>query len=837
MLPDKEVKKKFKAVASKEPDKYYATRVLKSKGFERKKCTCNTYFWTAQPSRKVCGDPACSGGFTFLKEKPAKNKMDYVQAWKAFSKMFKEKGYTPIPRYSVVARWRDDTDFVQASIYDFQPYVVNGEIDPPANPLVVPQFCLRFNDVDNVGVTMAHNTGFVMIGQHAFNTKDEWDQDKYFTDLLEWFTDGMGISKEDLVLHEDAWAGGGNFGPCMEFFSHGVELANQVYMLYEQTEEVDKELKLKVLDMGMGHERIAWFTQGKGTMYDAAFPSVVKKLIERTKVDYDEGFIEKFIPFASYLNLDESEDIDASWKRVASELGLSAGELKEKLLPVSAMYSVAEHSRSLLVALSDGALPSNVKGGYNLRVILRRALQFIDKYSWDIDLADVCEWHAEYLKPVFPELSENLGHVRKILGVEKKKYEESRERSRKLVDKLVGKGSVGTDKLVELYDSHGVSPEFVKKIGESKGVKISVPDNFYALVSERHEAKDTDTKTGKQEKVDMGDLPGTKALYFDHYDLVLFKANVLKIKKKDKEHSYVVLDQTAFYPTSGGQVHDKGKIGGCEVVDVFKQGNLVIHEVRNVSFKETDKVECRIDFDRRMQLAQHHTATHILTGSSKRVLGNHVWQAGAAKTMEKSRLDITHYDQLSDEEVKKIEDLANRVVMDNIPVYKSFMKRNVAEAKYGVRIYQGGAVPGRNLRIVNIEGFDVEACGGTHLDITGDVGSIKIIKTSKIQDGVVRLEFVAGPAAEKFFEEERKIIREARDLLECKDKQIPGRAAELFEKWKKARKGKLESFSFESEEEYEGDIVKRTSELLRTQPSYIISTIKRFKDDIKKKLG
>ncbi len=834
MLPDKEVKKKFKLVASQDPDKYYATKVLKAKGFERKKCSCKTYFWTAEKSRNKCGDPSCSGGFTFLKKKPAKNKMDYVQVWTRFSKLFKEKGYTPIPRYSVVARWRDDTDFVQASIYDFQPYVVNGEIDPPANPLVVPQFCLRFNDVDNVGVTMAHNTGFVMIGQHAFNNEKEWDQDKYFTDLLDWFTEGLGLDKKEVVLHEDAWAGGGNFGPCMEFFSHGVELANQVYMLYEQTEEGDKELKLKVLDMGMGHERIAWFTQGKGTMYDAAFPTVVKKLIEKTGVDYEEEFIGNFIPFASYLNLDEAEDIEKSWGKVAKELGVSVKELREKLLPVSAMYSVAEHSRSLLVALSDGALPSNVKGGYNLRVILRRALQFIDKYSWDVDLGDVCEWHAEYLKPVFPELSKNLEHVRKIIGVEKQKYLESKERGGKLVDKVVKKGNVDVKKLVELYDSHGVNPEFVRSVAKKHSVKVKVPDNFYALVSERHEAREQSTQTKKKDKIEFGDVPGTKALYYEHYDLVLFKANALRIISKDKSISYVVLDKTAFYPTSGGQVHDIGSINGCEVVNVFKQSNIIVHEVKDVSFKETDKVECEIDFDRRLQLAQHHTATHILTGSARRVLGDHVWQAGAAKTLEKSRLDITHYDQLSDEEIKKIEDLANKVVRDNLPVYTSFMKRNVAESLHGVRIYQGGAVPGKDLRIVDIQGFDVEACGGTHLNITGDVGSIKIIRTSKIQDGIVRLEFVAGAAAEKFFEEERKIIKEAKKLLDCAEKQVPSRASELFEKWKKAKKGKLKDFKLESDAEYEGDIIKKTSEILRTQPSFIISTIKRFKEDIKK---
>ena len=833
MLPDKQVKKKFKKVFSEDPDKYYATSILKQEGFKRYSCSkCGIKFW-AHKERETCGDPSCSGGFTFLSNNPAKHKMDYVQVWKKFSELMAKKGYTPIERYSVVARWRDDTDFVQASIYDFQPYVVNGEVEPPANPLVVPQFSLRFNDIDNVGVTMSHNTGFVMIGQHAFMKKEDWNQPKYFKDLVDWFIEGVGLDKDELVFHEYAWAGGGNFGPCMEIFSRGVELANQVYMLYEQTPEGDQELKLKVLDMGMGHERVAWFSQGKGTMYDAAFPTVIKKMIERTKVDYDQDFINKYLPYGSYLNIDETEDVAGTWKFVAEKLEMKMDVLRKKLLPLSAMYSVAEHSRSLLVAISDGALPSNVKGGYNLRVILRRALQFIDEYSWKLDLFEVCEWHAEYLKPIFPELSKNLPHVKKILDVEKKKYLEGQERNKKIIEKIIQK-EVAVEKLVELYDSQGISPETVRKEAKKLGKEIIVPDNFYSLVSERHEQAEQKTQTVKEEKLDLEGINSTQVLYYDHFDLVDFKAHILKvISTKNPETKYLVLDQSAFYPTSGGQIHDIGTINKHEVVNVIKQGSIIIHEVKGKDFKETETAICKIDFDRRLQLAQHHTATHILTGSARKILGDHVWQAGAAKTVEKSRLDITHYEQLTDAEINEIEDLANTVVKENRPVFKSFMKRNVAEAKYGVRIYQGGAVPGKELRIININDFDVEACGGTHLDLTGDVGSIKIIKTSKIQDGVVRLEFLAGAAAEKYFEKEREIIRTAKELLLCEEKQIPTRALELFENWKKSKKGKLDSKELKSKEEFSGDVIQKTAEVLKTQPEHIIKTLQRFKQEIK----
>ena len=177
MIPDREIKKIFREKASKEPDSFYATGILKEEGFRRGKCTnCGKHFWATTGS-KVCGDPACSGGFRFFDSPPAKKRLSYIEVWQEFAKHFKKLGYTPIERYPVVARWREDTDFVQASIYDFQPFVVSGEVEPPANPLVVPQFCLRFNDIDNVGITGAHYTGFVMIGQHAFMPPKEYDQE------------------------------------------------------------------------------------------------------------------------------------------------------------------------------------------------------------------------------------------------------------------------------------------------------------------------------------------------------------------------------------------------------------------------------------------------------------------------------------------------------------------------------------------------------------------------------------------------------------------------------------------------------------------------------------
>ncbi len=837
MVSDKEIKKQFKKTASQHPEKYYAVSVLKEQGFSRRQCACGTWFWSVT-GQKHCGDPVCAGGFGFFGTSPAKKKMDYLQAWQEFSNLFKKLGYTPIDRYPVVARWRDDTDFVQASIYDFQPYVVSGEVKPPAKKLVVPQFCLRFNDIDNVGITGAHYTGFVMIGQHAFVTEQEWDQAQYFQDIHAWLTQGLGLPNNEITFHEDAWAGGGNFGPCMEFFSRGLELGNQVYMLFENTPSGSKPLNLRVLDMGMGHERNAWFTQGTATSYETTFPTVCSKLFHATGIDTtkkDKDFIQRFLPYSSYLNVDEVEDINKTWNFVANKLDVATAELKKKILPLAALFSVGEHSRSLLFALNDGALPSNTAGGYNLRVILRRALSFIDANGWNLDLPTVCEWHAVYLKPLFPELGENLENVRTILDVEKNRYETTKQKTRSLVLGFIEKKeALTTDKLVELYDSNGIAPALVREEAAQVGISVPVPDNFYALVAERHAQLEQEHATIKKEQLPLNDLPDTKALYFSDWRKVTAQGKVLRII-----NTAVVLDQTVFYPTSGGQLHDTGTVGGHRVIDVFKQGGKIVHVLDHLPthFVEGETIECVVDRERRTQLAQHHTATHLVSAAARRILGPHINQAGSKKTTEKAQIDITHYESLTGEQLKKIEAEANRLVQEHLPVRLGFLPRDEAEKKFGMTIYQGGAVPGMELRIVEIPEVDVECCGGTHLTNTGDIGQIKMLGATKIKDGVVRLLYTAGIAAQQEQQQEKNIVRATARLLQCEVSQVPGRAQELFTKWKSAvKKKKSIDKELVSSSHFSGterEILNQLCIIYKTQPEHVIKTTERFLQELR----
>ncbi|MFP4117033.1 MAG: alanine--tRNA ligase [Candidatus Aenigmatarchaeota archaeon] len=770
-----ELKAQILEEASESPRKFFPVERMKERGFRRRKCSsCGKYFWSVDEQRKVCGEADCSGGYTFIDDSPTDKVLDQTTAWTEFRDFMEERGYTGIGRYPVLARWRDDTDFVRASIYDFQPYVVSGEVDPPANPLVVPQFCLRFNDIDNVGITGSHYTGFIMTGQHAFVPEEEYDQEVYFEHMLDWLVEGLGIDVEKIVLHEDAWAGGGNLGGCMEFFVDGMELLNQVYMTYEidSSDKGYSGIDTMVLDMGMGHERVAWISNGSKTSYEANMPEVVDKLYRKTDVEADEEIRKKFLPYSGLLNADEVEDIDAKWGKIAEKIDIDKVKLKEEIQTSADIYSIADHTRALLVAFVDGALPSNTGEKHSLRVIARRALDIVDRHNWNIDLKEVMEWHAEEMEKLFPELKENIDQARRIMKHEERKYREARAKAEKIIEGLEGE-VVDGEKLIDLYDTYGISPELLERFG----VQVEKPKDFYSKISERHE---TEEEEKEEEAFDIGGIEKTEELYLKDEKKIKFTAKVLEILTH-KGEKYVVLDRTCFYPTQGGQMNDLGSINGYEVLDTINKEGIILHKMDDFDFNEGETVKGKIDWKRRKQLMQHHTATHIINGAAAQVLGNHVSQAGAKKTEEKARLDITHYENLTKEELEEIEETARKWIENDYEVNKEVMKKSEAEKLYGFKIYQGGVPPGNELRIVNIgDGLDVEACGGTHVDSTSEVEEIVLVNSTKVQDGVIRLEFKSGEAARKYRSEREGTKERLSELIEM-DGYTLEEVAEIFD--------------------------------------------------------
>ena len=523
----------------------------------------------------------------------------------------------------------------------------------------------------------------------------------------------------------------------MEYFVRGLELGNAVFTAFEGDISDYREMKEKVVDMGTGLQRWAWISQGTPTNYDANFGAVIKRMNELCKVEVDRKLFLAYSRLAGTMNVDEFGSLSSQRAIIARELGMDSKALEEQLGPKEAMYAIADHSRTLLFAIADGMLPSNSGGGYNLRIVFRRAMNFIRHYRFPLTIADVVSWHIDHLSAMYPELEEHRDDVAKILEVEEGRYTTSAERVSKIVSSLSLAGKpVPTEELIRLYDSDGVTPE---QLAEA-GALIDKPEDFYEQVQARHITRRLEEP---KPKFDTGKLSPTELLYYEENPDFDFRAKVLKIFPG----GYVVLNHTVFYPRGGGQEPDHGTIGAADVVDVEKYGDVVIHKVVGKSPKAGTVVQCRVDTGRRRRITQIHTATHIINGSSRQVLGPWVWQHSAFKEEDYGRIDITHFAHLTEVEIQKIEDLANEIVRKNLKVKTSFMLRQAAEEKYGFRLYQGGVVPGKLVRVVDIGGWDIEACGGTHNKSTGEVGLIKITKAERIQDGVERINFVAGEAA------------------------------------------------------------------------------------------
>jgi alanyl-tRNA synthetase len=223
------------------------------------------------------------------------------------------------------------------------------------------------------------------------------------------------------------------------------------------------------------------------------------------------------------------------------------------------------------------------------------------------------------------------------------------------------------------------------------------------------------------------------------------------------------------------------------VTDVKRFGDVVVHTVDG-TLSKGEMVHCKVDWERRMALTRHQSGTHVVLGSARQVLGGHVWQSGAQKGIDQSRVDISHFRKIEDDEIEKIEQVANRMILSNIPVEKIWMDRGEAERQYGFRLYQGGVPVGKKLRVVRIGDFDVEACAGTHVRHTNELGMIKILKTERIQDGVERIIFAAGMASVMHVQKHHALLRESSDVLRVFPEQLPKTVKRFFEEWKTQKK-------------------------------------------------
>ena len=748
---------------SADPDRYYKVKLFEEQGFVRKGCTkCGRFFWTLDANRTLCPDDG-TDTYSFIGEPPTTKRFDYTQAWKQVEEFFVKNNHTSVSRYPVVCRWRDDLYFTIASVVDFQRVMGSKVVfEFPANPLVVPQTCLRFKDLENVGVTGRHFSSFCMIGQHSIPENGGYWKDECVDLDFRLLTQQFGIKKEEVVFVEDVWAGGGSFGSSLEYFVKGLELGNAVFTEFQGELGQHTTLDQKVIDMGAGLERFAWITTGTPTAYDCCFGPITNHLMEKIGIDSDSEMLRNYFTTIA-KNLEIYDDLTEVRKQTIKTTGLTEDQLNRIITPLEGMYLIADHLRTLIFAITDGALPSNVGGGYNLRMMLRRINGTIDRMNFKLDIDELIDMHIDYLKDTYPELESKRQDVKTILELESQRYVESKSRMGKMATKLKDKGRApSVDELITLYESDGITPEYLKEVD----VISEIPSSFYAKLSDLHQSD----KKKAMEQLSLENIPETDMLFYKD-DPMEFEAKVLKVFEKG-----IVLDRTSFYARGGGQEPDHGTIAGFKVIDVNKHGGVILHELEGGIPAQGDTVSCKVDSVRRANITKNHTSTHILNSSARQVLGSWIWQHSAFKEDDHARLDITHHSSLTDSEVEDIEKTANQIIAKDMQVTIENYDRGTAEQKYGFKIYQGGVVPVKSVRIVSIEDFDVEACGGTHVKQTKDIELIKITRTKRIQDGVVRLEFVSGPTAQEYVKQQE--IIQTQNKEESAQKEIKDKARE-----------------------------------------------------------
>ena len=752
---------------SADPEKYYNVKLFQEQGFIRKACSkCGRFFWTLNADRALCPDDG-TDTYSFIGEPPTTKRFDYTQAWKQVEEFFVKNNHTSVNRYPVVCRWRDDLYFTIASVVDFQRIMGSKVVfEFPANPLVVPQTCLRFKDLENVGVTGRHFSSFCMIGQHSVPDLGGYWKDECVDLDFRLLTDQFGIKKEEVVFVEDVWAGGGSFGPSLEYFVRGLELGNAVFTEFQGELGQHSTLDQRVIDMGAGLERFAWITNGTPTAYDCCFGPINEKLFNTIGIDSDSEILKKYFTEIA-KEIDHYDDLNDVRRLAIKNAGITDDQLNKMITPLEGIYLIADHLRTLIFAITDGALPSNVGGGYNLRMMLRRINGTINRLNLKLNIDDLIDTHIDYLKDTYPELDEKREDVKTILKLESSRYEESKIHMKKKAEKIREKGVPSVDELITLYESDGITPEYLKEVDAI----TEIPSQFYSKLSDLHQSEKKKAIT----ELPLEELPETETLFYKD-DPMEFEAKVIKVFDDQ-----VVLDRTSFYARGGGQEPDLGSIAGFKVVNVDKHANIIVHKLEGGVPSEGNTVSCKVDEIRRANITKNHTSTHIINASSRKVLGSWIWQHSAFKDDDHARLDITHHSSLSDSEVQQIEDEANDMIKQNYPVNIDYYDRGTAEQKYGFRIYQGGVVPVKSVRIVSIEDKDIEACGGTHVKKTGDIELIKITKTKRIQDGVVRVEFVSGPTAFEYVKQQE---------IESKQKVQDDIAKQALEKLREENKDK-----------------------------------------------
>ena len=711
----------------------------------------------------------------------------------SFKQFFASKEHQIVPSAPMVVKGDPTLMFTNAGMNQFKDIIL-GNVPRKYPRVADSQKCLRVsgkhNDLEEVGHDTYHHTMFEMLGNWSFGDyfKKEainwaWE---YLVEVLKLNPERLyatvfegspaeGLDRDneaagyweqylpkDHILngnkHDNFWEMGdtGPCGPCSEIHidlrsdeeraavsgadmvnkdhPQVIEIWNLVFMQFNRKADGSLEpLPAKVIDTGMGFERLCMALQGKTSNYDTdVFQPIIKVIAGMAGTTY---------------GTDKQQDI--------------------------AMRVIADHIRTIAFAITDGQLPSNAKAGYVIRRILRRAVRygytFLDrKEAFMYKLLPVL---IETMGDAYPELIAQKTLIEKVIKEEEESFLRTLETGIRLLDKKMeetkaaGKTVLNGVDAFTLYDTYGFPLDLTELILRENGMEADIEAFNKAMQKQKERARNAAAiETGDWITLKEGECK------FVGYDLFECEAEILRyrqIKQKNKVLYQIVLDQTPFYAEMGGQVGDTGWVIAddekIDVIDTKRENNLPVHLVAKLPKDVTATFTAKINEKKRIQCECNHSATHLLHEALREVLGTHVEQKGSYVSPDSLRFDFSHFQKVTDEEIRKVEILVGEKIRANFPL-EEHRNMPIAEAKALGAMALFGEKYGDEVRVVKY-GSSVELCGGTHIPATGMIGSLRVIGESSIAAGVRRIEAVTAEGAEQFVYAQQDLIRELRALM------------------------------------------------------------------------
>lgn len=753
-----------------------------------------------------------------------------------FLNYFADNGHTIVPSSSLVPEKDPTLLFVNAGMVQFKNVFLGIEKRDYIRATSC-QKCVRaggkHNDLDNVGKTLRHHTFFEMLGNFSFGDyfKKEaiayaW---RFLRDVLNldekrlWITiykddedaamiwKQIGVKEERIIRlgeKDNFWSMGdeGPCGPCSEIVydlgetvgckrpicmvgcdcDRFLEIWNLVFMEFErQKDGTLKKLPRPSIDTGMGLERIA---------------SVLQKKVGNYETDL-------FVPIL---------------KRIEDISGLAYGETEKTDI---AMRVIADHVRGATFIINDGVLPSKEGRGYVLRRIIRRALRYGKKMGIEKEfLYSLSSVVVDLMEDAYPEIKQNHAFIVRVLKGEEERFLETLNIGMRLYEEIAddlkskGLNIIPGSLIYKLYDTYGFPVDITREMAEDDGLSLDM-----AGFEEELKAQKERSRTASKIKVDELETGHIEALKADlknkfvGYERFYSTGKILAIISKDlsketlgeNEVAELFLDTTPFYAESGGQVEDTGLIktkdGEAVVIAVKKvRQDLFAHKIKVTKgeIKTGDICELYVDIEKRKAVSRNHTATHLLHYALRKVLGEHVKQAGSLVDGDRFRFDFTHFQSLSDSELARVEDIVNEKILDCIDVKIEEKTREDAIKEGAIALFEEKY--GEMVRVVNIGNFSAELCGGTHVRNTGEIGSFYIIGETSLAASVRRIEAVTGKGSINFKRKIEGILKNLSkqtntEIARLEDR-ITGYIEELKEKEKTIERLKTEIISYKIED-------------------------------------